>query len=107
KQPVFATVGVFFSRFYFKDSYYETDPFVIIAACYVAGKAEELPNPIKNLAAEAYLLFSHAFSQFLLLLWHGIKSFSSDNLKLAEMTFYLVRVRSFGLSLPLRAYGAM
>ena len=38
KQPIFATVDVFFSRFYFKDSYYETDPFVIIAACCYATR---------------------------------------------------------------------
>ncbi|KIM59068.1 hypothetical protein SCLCIDRAFT_27634 [Scleroderma citrinum Foug A] len=64
--------------FYFNNLYYETDPFVVIAACcYVAGKAEESPNPIKTVAAEARLLFSqHPY---------GIKPFPSDNSKLADM----------------------
>ncbi|KAL4067109.1 cyclin-like protein [Scleroderma yunnanense] len=83
KQRVIATAIVFFRRFYLKNSYCETDPFIVIAACcYVAGKAEESPMHIKNVAAEARLLFSqHPF---------GIKSFPPDNSKLAEMEFYLV-----------------
>jgi len=42
------------SGIHLKNSYCDTDPFIIIAACcYVAGKAEESPNPIENVAAEA------------------------------------------------------
>ncbi|KAF9236634.1 cyclin-like protein [Melanogaster broomeanus] len=83
RQRVIATAIVFFRRFYLKSSYCETDPFIVIAACcYVAGKAEESPVHIKNIVAEARLFFSKQP--------YGIKSFSSDNSKLAEMEFYLV-----------------
>ncbi|KAF8548321.1 cyclin-like protein [Imleria badia] len=83
RQRVIATAIVFFRRFYIKNAYCETDPFIVIAACcYVAGKAEESPVHIKNVVAEARLLFSQ--QPF------GVKSFPSDNSKLAEMEFYLV-----------------
>ncbi|KAF9224527.1 cyclin-like protein [Gyrodon lividus] len=83
RQRVIATAIVFFRRFYLKNSYCETDPFVVIAACcYVAGKAEESPVHIKNVVAEARLFFSQQP--------YGVKSFPSDNSKLAEMEFYLV-----------------
>ncbi|KAI9460408.1 cyclin-like protein [Boletus coccyginus] len=83
RQRVIATAIVFFRRFYIKNAYCETDPFVVIAACcYVAGKAEESPVHIKNVVAEARLFFSQ--QPF------GVKSFPSDNSKLAEMEFYLV-----------------
>jgi len=59
---VIATAIVFFRRFYIKNAYCETDPFVVIAACcYVAGKAEESPMHIKNVVAEARLFFSRTF----------------------------------------------
>lgn len=61
RQRVIATAIVFFRRFYIKNAYCETDPFVVIAACcYVAGKAEESPAHIKNVVAEARMLFSRA-----------------------------------------------
>ncbi|KAI6020174.1 hypothetical protein PISMIDRAFT_675129 [Pisolithus microcarpus 441] len=83
RQRVIATAIVFFRRFYLKNSYCETDPFIVIAACcYVAGKAEESPCHIKNITAEARLLFSQQP--------YGVKNFSVDNSKLAEMEFYLV-----------------
>ncbi|KAI6160695.1 cyclin-like protein [Pisolithus thermaeus] len=83
RQRVIATAIVFFRRFYLKNSYCETDPFIVIAACcYVAGKAEESPCHIKNIAAEARLLFSQQP--------YGVKNFPMDNSKLAEMEFYLV-----------------
>ncbi|KAH0839450.1 hypothetical protein J3R83DRAFT_240 [Lanmaoa asiatica] len=83
RQRVIATAIVFFRRFYIKNAYCETDPFVVIAACcYVAGKAEESPVHIKNVVAEARLFFSQQP--------YGVKSFPSDNSKLAEMEFYLV-----------------
>lgn len=63
RQRVIATAIVFFRRFYIKNAYCETDPFVVIAACcYVAGKAEESPMHIKNVVAEARLFFSRASS---------------------------------------------
>ncbi|CDO78274.1 hypothetical protein BN946_scf184588.g4, partial [Trametes cinnabarina] len=75
------TAIVFFRRFYVKNSYCETDPFIVAAACcYVAAKAEESPVHIKHVVSEARTLFGE----------YGIKSFPSDNSKLAEMEFYLV-----------------
>ncbi|KZP07788.1 cyclin-like protein [Athelia psychrophila] len=83
RQRVIATATVFFRRFYVKNSYCETDPFMVIAACcYVAAKAEESPVHIKNVVTEARSLFNHEN--------YGVKSFPSDNSKLAEMEFYLV-----------------
>ena len=61
RQRVIATAIVFFRRFYLKNSYCETDPFIVIAACcYVAAKAEESPVHIKNVVTEARLLFGSA-----------------------------------------------
>ncbi|KAI0643581.1 cyclin-like protein [Trametes meyenii] len=82
RQRVIATATVFFRRFYLKNSYCETDPFIVAAACcYVAAKAEESPVHIKNVVSEARIVFGDDY---------GIKSFPSDNSKLAEMEFYLV-----------------
>ncbi|KDQ65171.1 hypothetical protein JAAARDRAFT_117818 [Jaapia argillacea MUCL 33604] len=83
RQRVIATATVFFRRFYLKNSYCETDPFLVIAACcYVAAKAEESPLPIKNVVSDARFVFSQEM--------YGIKTFPSDTSKLAEMEFYLV-----------------
>lgn len=66
RQRVIATAIVFFRRFYVKNAYCETDPFIVIAACcYVAAKAEESPVHIKNVVTEARLLFSSKF-------WRGL-----------------------------------
>ncbi|OSD01686.1 cyclin-like protein [Trametes coccinea BRFM310] len=81
RQRVIATAIVFFRRFYVKNSYCETDPFIVAAACcYVAAKAEESPVHIKHVVSEARTLFGE----------YGIKTFPTDNSKLAEMEFYLV-----------------
>ncbi|KXN91161.1 RNA polymerase II holoenzyme cyclin-like subunit [Leucoagaricus sp. SymC.cos] len=83
RQRVIATATVFFRRFYLKNAYCETDPFLVIAACcYVAAKAEESPIHIKTVISEARSLFSQEM--------YGVKNFPSDNSKLAEMEFYLV-----------------
>ncbi|KAF5363253.1 hypothetical protein D9756_001013 [Leucocoprinus leucothites] len=83
RQRVIATATVFFRRFYLKNAYCETDPFLVIAACcYVAAKAEESPVHIKTVISEARSLFSQDM--------YGIKNFPTDNSKLAEMEFYLV-----------------
>ncbi|THV01212.1 hypothetical protein K435DRAFT_655830 [Dendrothele bispora CBS 962.96] len=83
RQRVIATATVFFRRFYLKNSYCETDPFLVIAACcYVAAKAEESPVHIKTVVQEA----RHVFGQD----QYNVKNFPSDNTKLAEMEFYLV-----------------
>ncbi|KAF8499315.1 cyclin-like protein [Gautieria morchelliformis] len=83
RQRVIATATVFFRRFYLKNSYCDTDPFLLVAACcYVAAKAEETPVHVKNVVAEARALFSSDE--------YDIKGFPSDNTRLAEMEFYLV-----------------
>ncbi|KAG6899349.1 hypothetical protein C0993_011040 [Termitomyces sp. T159_Od127] len=83
RQRAIATASVFFRRFYLKNAYCETDPFMVIAACcYVAAKAEESPVHIKNVVTESRLLFSQDT--------YNAKYFPSDHTKLAEMEFYLV-----------------
>ena len=58
RQRVIATATVFFRRFYLKNSYCDTDPFIVVAACcYVAAKAEESPVHIKNVVLEARMVF--------------------------------------------------
>ena len=58
RQRVIATATVFFRRFYLKNSYCETDPYLVLAACcYVAAKAEESPVHIKTVIAEARNVF--------------------------------------------------
>lgn len=62
RQRVIATATVFFRRFYVKNLYCETDPFIVIAACcYVAAKAEESPVHIKNVVSESRLMFSRTW----------------------------------------------
>ena len=100
RQRVIATATVFFRRFYVKNLYCETDPFIVIAACcYVAAKAEESPVHIKNVVSESRLMFSrtcapscfdHLISITCVEEGYGVKNFPSDNSKLAEMEFYLV-----------------
>jgi cyclin C len=101
RQRVIATATVFFRRFYVKNLYCETDPFIVIAACcYVAAKAEESPVHIKNVVSESRLMFSrtcallayfaHSISIACAEEGYGVKNFPSDNSKLAEMEFYLV-----------------
>ncbi|KAG6849433.1 hypothetical protein H0H93_008509 [Arthromyces matolae] len=101
RQRAIATASIFFRRFYLKNSYCETDPFMVIAACcYVAAKAEESPVHIKNVVTESRSLFSRMSSnppltQNTHLTDHSedaynAKHFPSDHTKLAEMEFYLV-----------------
>ncbi|THU77843.1 hypothetical protein K435DRAFT_701477, partial [Dendrothele bispora CBS 962.96] len=44
--------NIFFRRFYLKNSYCRTNPFlIIVSCCYVASKAEESPVHIKDCSA--------------------------------------------------------
>lgn len=100
RQRVIGTATVFFRRFYLKNSYCETEPFIVAAACcYVAAKAEESPVHIKNVVMEARSLFSRTYSRLSCRPKidltdaedrYGVKNFPSDNTKLAEMEFYLL-----------------
>jgi cyclin C len=104
RQRVIATATVFFQRFYLKNSYCETDPFLVIAACcYVAAKAEESPVHIKNVVTEARSLFARMlttpvqmFSTLIISCSleaeenYVVSAFPPENSKLAEMEFYLV-----------------
>jgi cyclin C len=59
RQRVVATAIILFKRFYLKNSYCETDPlFVAAACCYVASKAEESPVHIKTVTQDARNLFT-------------------------------------------------
>ncbi|KIY43058.1 C/H/G cyclin [Fistulina hepatica ATCC 64428] len=83
RQRVIATATVFFRRFYLKNSYCETDPFLVISACcYVAAKAEESPIHIKSVINESRSLFSQES--------YGQRIFTSEVSKIAEMEFYLI-----------------
>lgn len=58
---VLATAIVFFRRFYLRNSYCETDPALVAAACcYVAAKAEETPVHVKSAVGEAKVVFNGA-----------------------------------------------
>ncbi|PPQ82834.1 hypothetical protein CVT25_009209 [Psilocybe cyanescens] len=83
RQRTIATAIVFLRRFYLKNSYCETDPFMVISACcYLAAKAEESPVHIKVIVAESRALFNQDT--------YSVKAFNTDNGKVAEMEFYLV-----------------
>lgn len=59
RQRVIATATVFFKRFYLKNNLCDTEPYIVlVACCYVAGKAEELPTHIKTVIQVANLIFS-------------------------------------------------
>lgn len=54
RQQVIATAITFFRRFYLRNSYCDTDPPLVAAACcYVASKAEETPVHVKVALTEA------------------------------------------------------
>ncbi|KAF8337594.1 cyclin-like protein [Cantharellus anzutake] len=90
RQQVIATAIVYFRRFYLKNSYCETDPFVVAAACcYVAAKVEESPAHLKSVVTEARNAFGNDY---------GIKSFPTDHTKLGEMEFYLLEDLDFQLT---------
>ncbi|KAG8913482.1 RNA polymerase II holoenzyme cyclin-like subunit [Tulasnella sp. 417] len=88
RQQVIATATVYFRRFYVKSSYCETDPFFVSSACcYLAAKAEEAPVYLKAVVQESRVLLSG----------YGIKTFPTDNTKLAEMEWYLLEDLDFHL----------
>jgi len=59
RQQVLATAIVFYRRFYLRNSYCETEPGLVAAACvYVAAKAEETPVHVKSAVSEAKAVFN-------------------------------------------------
>ncbi|GAA5956723.1 hypothetical protein JCM3765_005719 [Sporobolomyces pararoseus] len=88
RQQVLATAIVFFRRFYLRNSYCETEPTLVAAACvYVAAKAEETPVHVKSAVSEAKAVFNEM----------GMTTFVADNNRLAEMEFYLIEELDFHL----------
>ena len=63
-QQVISTAVVYFRRFYLRNSYCETDPALVAAACcYVAAKAEETPVHVKSAMAEAKSVLNGMFTR--------------------------------------------
>jgi cyclin C len=59
RQIPIATAIVLFQRFYLKNSYCETNPYLVLAACcFVAAKVEETPVHIKSVVSEGKSVFS-------------------------------------------------
>jgi transcription initiation factor TFIIIB Brf1 subunit/transcription initiation factor TFIIB len=59
RQQVIASAIVFFRRFYLRNSYCDTEPSLVAAACcYVAAKAEETPVHVKSAVAEGKVVFT-------------------------------------------------
>ncbi|RXK39633.1 hypothetical protein M231_03135 [Tremella mesenterica] len=100
RQIPIATATIFFRRFYLKNSYCETNPYLVLAACcFVAAKVEETPVHIKTVVSEAKLMFQE----------NNIKLFPADPHKLGEMEFYLLEDLDFHLVIfhPYRALWSM
>ncbi|GAA5886273.1 hypothetical protein JCM16303_003747 [Sporobolomyces ruberrimus] len=88
RQQVLSTAIVYFRRFYLRNSYSETEPTLVAAACvYVAAKAEETPVHVKSAVTEAKAVFTEM----------GMTTFVADNNRLAEMEFYLIEELDFHL----------
>jgi cyclin C len=59
RQVPIATATIYFKRFYLKNSYCETNPYLVLAACLlVAAKVEETPVHIKSVVSEAKTVFT-------------------------------------------------
>ena len=63
RQVPIATATIYFKRFYLKNSYCETNPYLVLAAClFVAAKVEETPVHIKSVVSEAKAVFTGEFT---------------------------------------------
>ena len=59
RQVPIATATIYFKRFYLKNAYCETNPYLVLAACLlVAAKVEETPVHIKSVVSEAKAVFT-------------------------------------------------
>ena len=88
RQSAIATACVYFKRFYSKNAFAETDPFLVLTACvYVAAKVEECPVHVKSVLSEARACLSD----------HSPRPLPTDYTKLAEMEFYLLNELEFDM----------
>ncbi|PKI83781.1 Ssn8p [Malassezia vespertilionis] len=75
-------------RFYSKNTYAGTDPFLVLTTCvYLAAKVEEATVRIKTLCAEASKMFSEM----------GYKELPNSVPMVAEMEFFLMEELEFDL----------
>lgn len=59
RQRPIATSIIYFRRFYLKNSFCDTDPYLVLATCsYVAAKLEETPVHIKSVVIEARQMYT-------------------------------------------------
>ncbi|CAG8779184.1 3844_t:CDS:2, partial [Acaulospora morrowiae] len=86
RQIVIATALTYFKRFYTKNSYRRTEPYLVAATCmYLACKIEESPHHIKTVISEMKKLSE------------DIGGFPYENQKVAEMEFYLMEELNFNM----------
>ncbi|KAL1919666.1 uncharacterized protein VTP21DRAFT_1597 [Calcarisporiella thermophila] len=86
RQQVIATAFVYFKRFYTKNCFCRTDPYLVLTTCvYLACKIEECPLHIKTVVAEMRALMQE----------YG--GFNYDSAKVAEFEFYLLEELEFHL----------
>lgn len=88
RQRVIATASTYFHRFYSKNAYATTDPFLVLTACvYLAAKVEESAIRIRTLTAEASKMFGEL----------GYHELPNSVAMVAEMEFYLLDELEFDL----------
>lgn len=88
RQPVVATASVYFKRFYTKNAFAETDPWIVLIACvYVAAKVEETPIHVKSVWSEARSAMTG----------YTPRNLPADHSHLAEMEFYLLSELDFDM----------
>ncbi|CAG8579657.1 2670_t:CDS:2, partial [Paraglomus occultum] len=86
RQVIIATAITYFKRFYTKNGYKNTDPYLVAATCmYLACKMEEFPQHIKSVILEMKNVTADQ------------GGFAYDNQKVAEMEFYLLEELEFNL----------
>ncbi|KAJ1986265.1 RNA polymerase II holoenzyme cyclin-like subunit [Dimargaris cristalligena] len=67
RQEIHATACVFFKRFYLKNSFSQTDPFLTATtSLYLACKVEELPHHLKTIFNESRNILQSEFECYLL-----------------------------------------
>ncbi|CAG8433168.1 9569_t:CDS:2 [Diversispora eburnea] len=98
RQIIIATAITYFKRFYTKNSYRGTEPYLVAATCmYLACKIEESPHHIKTVISEMKKLTE------------GKGGFPYENQKVAEMEFYLMEELDFKMIVfhPYRALATL